>query len=109
MRARLESRNRQLGVRRVRRGDHDDVEPARKQLTASGKGAAAILARPYGGRFRVVRGDPDELDIAERRNRVEVHLRGVAGADQAVAKRHASDLSAAMQSRVASSPLPSRT
>jgi hypothetical protein len=39
-----------------------------------------------------VRGDPDKLDVAERCNRVEVHLRRDAGADQAVAQRHANDL-----------------
>ncbi len=38
----------------------------------------------------VVRRDPDELDVVERRDRVEMHLRDDACTDQAVAQRHAS-------------------
>jgi hypothetical protein len=99
VRARLERLDRQRRMRRVRRADHDHIRHQREQLVV-----AHVL--------RVQRADADQLDVVELADRLQVPRRDHTRADHAVAQRHVkltpSARSEATQSRVASSPLPSR-
>ena len=101
----------------MRCADDDDVRLKREQLALFGEERAAGLLRQRVGALLVERGDPDQLDVVERGDRLQMERCDHAGADHAVTQPHgasstsacaAIDRSAATQSRVESSPLPSR-
>ena len=91
----------------MRRRDDDDVEAEPEELdVVRERPRARVLGERLGP---VGRADSHELNVVERGDPLEMHRDDHARAEDPVAKRHApSSRSAATQSRVASSPLPSR-
>ena len=117
MGARLERLDRERRVGRMRRADDNDIRRQSEQFAVVDERRAPGLLRASYRELPVVGADPDELDIVERGDRLQVEGRDHPGPDHAVAQPHAAsstwacaaiDRSAATQSRVASSPLPSR-
>ena len=104
----LERSDREHRMRWMRRAHDDDVRRTREELAMVDKPRATRLGCERRDLFRDERADAHELDVAECSDRLQVERGDHPGADHAVAKLHASSRSAATQSRVASSPLPSR-
>ena len=91
----------------MRRRDDHDVEAEPEQLdVVRERPRARVLGERLGP---VGRADSHELDVVERGDPLEMHRDDHARAEDPVAKCHVpSSRRAATQSRVASSPLPSR-
>ena len=101
----------------MRRADDNDVRLECEQVAMVAECRTAGLVRQSEGGVVAEGADPEQLDVVERGDRVQVKRCDHAGADHAIAQFHADsstsactaiDRSAATQSRVASSPLPSR-
>ena len=101
----------------MRRADNDDIRRQSEQFPVVDERRAAGLLRTRDRELLVISADPDKLDIVECGDRLQVEGRDHPGPDHAVAQPHAAsstsacaaiERSAATQSRVASSPLPSR-
>ncbi len=88
--ARLERRDRLLGVQRVGSADHDDVDVRRTyQLAPVGRGALdLVFGREALGRFEPVVGNAGDR-VAAGRRRPRVHVRDPAAAEQREPCRHA--------------------